>query len=191
MSTRVPSLLLHPLRRQLLFEYASGMDHCAAIARRLKVPLNRLAYHSAVLRREGLIELVETRRHRGGLRRYYRATLGPLIEADEWMALPAALRRGLAIEATEQILRESRAAALDGGFDHAEAQLVRVPLDLDDRGLVELARRLRAAENEIRGILDSVRTREADGAVESRIVLLAFELRSSAASFAADAATGP
>ena len=186
----MPSLLLHPLRRQLLFEYASGMDHCAAIARRLKVPLNRLAYHSTVLRREGLIELVETRRHRGGLRRYYRATLGPLIEADEWSALPVALRRALAIEAIEQILRESRTAALDGGFDHAEAQLLRVPLDLDDRGRVDLARRLRAAENEIRGILGSARTREADGFVESRIVLLAFELRSFTASFAADAATG-
>ena len=185
MSTRLASLLLHPLRRRLLFEYASGADHCAAIARRLKVPLNRLAYHSAVLHREGLIELVETRRHRGGLRRYYRATLGPLIEADEWTALPVTLRRALAIGAIEQVLGESRAAMLDGGFDHAEAQVLRVLLDLDNRGLIDLARRLRSAEDEYRRILDSVRSREASGAVESRIVMLAFELHSTTASIAA------
>jgi len=159
----------------LLFEYASGEDHCAAIARRLEVPLNRLAYHSAVLQREGLIELVETRRHRGGLRRYYRATLGPLIEADEWTSLPVALRRALAIEALEQILSESRAAALDGGFDHEQAVLLRVLLDLDDQGIVDLARCLRSAEDEFRRILGSARTREARDALESRIVVLAFD----------------
>jgi hypothetical protein len=174
----VASLLLHPLRRRLLFEYAGGADHCAAIAHRLDVPLNRLAYHSAVLRREGLIELVETRRHRGGLRRYYRARLGPVIEDGEWAALPVTLRRALASEAIEQILRESRAAVLDGGFDRAQAHLCRVLLDLDDRGLLDVARRLRSADDELARILDAARTREAGDTVDSRVVLLAFERRS-------------
>ncbi len=181
------SLLLHPLRRRLLFEYASGVDHCAAIARRLDVPLNRLAYHSAILQREELIELVETRRHRGGLRRYYRARLAPVLEDDQWEALPVALRRALASAAIEQILRESRAALLDGGFDHAAAHVSRVLLDLDDRGLVEVARRLRSADDELGRILDSARTRDAGDTVDSRVVVLAFEPRSSTRSHAAAA----
>lgn len=179
MSTRLASLLLHPLRRRLLFEYAGRVDHCAAIAQRLDVPLNRLAYHTTILQREGLIALVETRRHRGGLRRYYRATLGPVLEDEEWTALPVALRRALATEAIEQILRESRAAVLDGGFDHADAQLLRVLLDLDDHGRMEVARRLRRADDELERIADGARARNASDIVDSRVALLAFETAAS------------
>jgi hypothetical protein len=102
-----------------------------------------------------------------------------VIEDGEWAALPVTLRRALASEAIEQILRESRAAVLDGGFDRAEAHLCRVLLDLDGRGLLDVARRLRSADDELARVLDAARTRDAGDTVDSRVVLLAFERRSS------------
>ena len=53
--------LLDPVRQQLLAQLAEP-DSAAGLARRLRLPRQRINYHLRALERAGLLELVEERR---------------------------------------------------------------------------------------------------------------------------------
>jgi DNA-binding transcriptional ArsR family regulator len=66
------STLLHPLRLRLLRELREP-DSAAGLARRLRIPRQKLNYHLRQLEAEGLVEMVETRQKRGCTERILRA----------------------------------------------------------------------------------------------------------------------
>jgi hypothetical protein len=175
MPDRLGVLLVHPLRHRLLLEYASGPDSPGRIAKRLGEAVNNIAYHTGVLQRHGFIELVRTERHRGVLSRWYRSTVGPVIDAAQWEALPLPLRRALTIGTLEQIAEESRRALADGGFDHPDAHVSRFPLELDRQGVEDVARVLREADEALARIGARARERARADRVPHEIVILRFD----------------
>ena len=64
--------LLHPLRLRLLHELKEP-DSAAGLARRLRIPRQKLNYHLRQLESEGLVEVVGTRQKRGCVERLMRA----------------------------------------------------------------------------------------------------------------------
>jgi hypothetical protein len=170
-------LLVHPLRRRLLLEYAGGPDSPSRVAKRLDKPVNVVAYHTGMLLRHGYIELVRTERHRGALSHWYRATAAPVIDGAQWEALPIPLRRALALGAVEQISEASRRAAAEGGFDHREAHVSRVRLALDQQGLIDVASLLETVDAAVARITAAARERTLDGRAPHEVVVLGFDPR--------------
>jgi DNA-binding transcriptional ArsR family regulator len=73
--------LAHPLRAQILLTLDGEVQSPKALEQRLEAaPLGLLAYHVRMLRDDGLLELVETRRARGSIESFYRLT------ARGWLA---------------------------------------------------------------------------------------------------------
>lgn len=169
MSERFGRALSHPLRHRLLFEYLSGPVSPGDLARRLDEPVNRVAYHTGVLAREGFIELARTERRRGALTRFYRASIAPEIDGDEWEALPLEQRRGLTLGLLELTMVEARHAVLDGGFDDRDTWVLRLPMVLDAPGAHAVGARLRSAYEELRALVDP------DARTAYEIVMLAYE----------------
>ena len=141
--------LAHPLRQRLYYEYHREPTSPSRAAKRLDARLNVVSYHTRVLLSHRCIELVDRRRVRGTVERFYRATLDPIIEDEEWEALPIQLKRGLTHGTLSTTWTEVRRAALNGGFDQAGAHLSRTPLELDSEGRDELNARLRGLIDEV------------------------------------------
>lgn len=167
-------LLLQPLRHRLLLEYSVGEDSPARLARRLGEPVNLVSYHTGVLLRHGYLELVRTERRHGVLSRFYRATVGTVIEDAEWETLPRNVRRDLVLGALGQASEEAQRAARDGGFDAASAHLSRSPIELDAEGRAAVAACLRSAVRELQEIVGDCQARDGERS-PFEVVLLAFE----------------
>jgi DNA-binding transcriptional ArsR family regulator len=74
--------LLDPTRQQLL-AHLKEPDSAAGLARRLKLPRQRINYHLKVLEGAGLVELIEERRKGNCLERVVRATARAFIISPE------------------------------------------------------------------------------------------------------------
>jgi DNA-binding transcriptional ArsR family regulator len=74
--------LLDPTRQQLLARLREP-DSAAGLARRLKLPRQRINYHLKVLEGAGLVELVEERRKGNCLERVVRATARAFLISPE------------------------------------------------------------------------------------------------------------
>lgn len=144
----------HPLRDRLLFEYATREASPSDLARKLERPLNLVSWHTGVLVRSGEVELVRTERRRGGTAHVYRAAGAPVIEDERWGALAPGLRRRLVRELLTVVADDTRAAALAGGFDSAQAFFGRWPLELDEVGW-------RAVTDVLRQLLDDLAAAQA------------------------------
>ena len=76
------AVLLDPTRQQLLAQLKEP-DSATGLARRLKLPRQRINYHLKVLEGAGLVELVEQRRKGNCLERVVRATARAFIISPE------------------------------------------------------------------------------------------------------------
>lgn len=74
--------LLDPTRQQLLHQLREP-DSATGLARRLKLPRQRINYHLKVLEGAGLVELVEERRKGNCLERVVRATARAFVISPE------------------------------------------------------------------------------------------------------------
>jgi hypothetical protein len=168
-------VLVHPLRQLLLLEYHGEPANPGQVARRLHEPLNLVSYHTGVLARHDCIELVRTERRRGAVTHFYSATVASVLEDEQWARTPPQLRRALALGTLGLASDEARRAALDGGFDAATAHLTRSPLELDDEGVLAVARCLRDAIDQLERIDAACRERSAPGRRPFEVVMLGFE----------------
>jgi DNA-binding transcriptional ArsR family regulator len=137
---RYVKAMAHPVRVRILAMLQERVLSAAQLAPQLGAPVGRIAYHVRTLRNLGLIELVEERKVRGGVARFYRAKERAVVSDDVW-AQAAPIAKQVLVSSTLQIIEAYRAAAA-GGFDRREAHLTRTPLDLDDQGWEELSRLL-------------------------------------------------
>ena len=173
MSDDVARLLANPIRQRLLFEYDRPTSPSKA-ARRLRQPVNLVSYHTGVLRRRGWIELVRTERRRGATEHFYRSTGSRVIEDAAWARLSLPMRHAIVLGTLGATAGEARAAALDGGFDHATAHLSRCLLELDEQGAAEVAATLREAIDRVAQIAAEARERDAAGLESYELVVQLF-----------------
>lgn len=68
------AVLLDPLRLRLVEQLQAEPDSASGLARRLKLPRQKLNYHLRELEKEGFVELVEERRKGNCIERVVRAT---------------------------------------------------------------------------------------------------------------------
>ena len=114
------------------------------LSRDLGDPLGNVSYHVRILRELDCVELVRTEQRRGALEHYYRATAQPWLDDKQWARLPAAFRRKQLGRTLSELLEASSEASQEGGFDHPEAMVTHLPLELDEQGwhdVVQVAQR--------------------------------------------------
>ena len=135
--------LSHPLRQRILERLSEGGEASPnELARALDAPLGNVAYHVRLLHRLGFAELVRTQQRRGALEHYYRALANPWLDADQWARLPATFRRLALARTLRDIVGDASEAGGAGGFDHPDAQIRRLSLELDQQGWSDVARLL-------------------------------------------------
>ena len=136
---RLAKALSHPLRQRILeLLNEGGVKSPNELSRELGDPLGNVSYHVRILRELDCVELVRTEQRRGALEHYYRATAQPWLDDKQWARLPAAFRRKTLGRTLSQLLESAGAASETGGFDHPEAVVSRVELELDEQGWNEV-----------------------------------------------------
>lgn len=130
-------ILLAGPRRTLLQALAEP-DSAAGLARRLKIPRQRINYHLRLLEKEGLVELVEQRRRGNCLERVVRATARAFVISSEVLGsagLPASgadrASVGALVGAAADAIR--RVAALDARAQAGGKRLATLTLDTEVR----------------------------------------------------------
>jgi DNA-binding transcriptional ArsR family regulator len=132
------AVLLDPVRQQLLAHLAEP-DSAAGLARRLRLPRQRINYHLRALEHAGLLELVEERRKGNCLERVVRATARAFVISPEALG-PLGLTADVAadrfssaylIAAAGQAIRD--VAALDAGARAAGQRIATLTLEADVR----------------------------------------------------------
>ena len=135
--------LSHPLRQLILERLSVGGEASPnQLARTLDEPLSNVAYHVRILQRLGFVELVRTQQRRGALEHHYRALAHPWLDAEQWAQLPTAFRRLALARTLRDIVSDAADAGVAGGFDHPDAQVGRVSLELDQEGWSDVGRLL-------------------------------------------------
>jgi DNA-binding transcriptional ArsR family regulator len=132
------AVLLDPFRQQLLAHLAEP-DSAAGLARRLRLPRQRINYHLRALEDAGLLELVEERRKGNCLERVVRATARAFVISPEALG-PLGLTADVAadrfssaylIAAAGRAIRD--VAALDAGARAAGQRIATLTLEADVR----------------------------------------------------------
>lgn len=173
-ATQFARALAHPLRHRLYLEYHRAPTSPSRAAKRLDARLNVVSYHTHVLLSQQCIELVDRRRVRGAVERVYRATRAPVVEDDDWAALPMRLKRAMTHGTLSMAWTDVRHAALNGGFDASWTHISRTPLELDSEGREELNARLRSLMDDVLRIQASSRQRGSARTVPVELVMLHF-----------------
>jgi predicted transcriptional regulator len=102
--------------------------------------LETVARHCRVMRREGLIELMDTDRRRGGKQHIYRAVVRPIISTEMWEQLPKLIREMYDVTVAQDGINDVAAAFAAGTFGSVTTNAnVRTPLVLDELGMRKIA----------------------------------------------------
>jgi len=140
---RLAKALSHPLRQRILQRLnEGGVKSPNELSRDLGDPLGNVSYHVRILRELDCVELVRTEQRRGALEHYYRATAQPWLDDKQWARLPAAFRRKTLGRTLSELLQSAGDASQAGGFDHPEAVVNRIPLELDEQGWSDVVKLL-------------------------------------------------
>jgi DNA-binding transcriptional ArsR family regulator len=137
---RMVAALLHPLRAWIFGILAERPASAPIIAAELQEPPERIGHQLRRLRREGLVHIVERRERRGVAENYYRPTLEPLVDNDEFNALSPAERARLSSDAIKRLYTDATRAVRAGTFDRrSDMCSVHIRMLLDEQGWRELA----------------------------------------------------
>jgi hypothetical protein len=142
----------NPLRARLWFEYLRGPTSPSRAARKLRAPLNLLAYHTNALAKLGCIRPARVERRRGATEHFFEAAALPILEDHEWAALPQRFRRGLARATLHVITQDAMRAMVHGGFDAARTHMSMTPVDVDEEGADAIAALLRKLIDDVEQI---------------------------------------
>jgi DNA-binding transcriptional ArsR family regulator len=180
---KVIKALAHPLRLRILGVLHGRIASPSELAEEFEAPIGNVSYHVRILQSMGLIRLVRTTPKRGAIEHHYEAVARPVVTDETWGQLPASVKRALVNASLDHTGAVVRAAALRGGFNHAEARLTRTTLVLDDEGWQTLSRELVGATERALEIAQESEARlrgqgkAGDGAM---LVLVSFEPRPTA-----------
>jgi hypothetical protein len=136
---RLVQAVAHPIRLEALriFYYRTASPN--EVAKELGVSLGRVAYHVRVLKGYGCIETIGSRPVRGATEHFYRATVPPHFEDEEWKSLPRVGREDVSAMALQGVIGELVRACQEHTFDaRTDRHLSWVPLEVDEQGWREL-----------------------------------------------------
>jgi len=172
--------LSHPLCQRILERLnADGEASPNELAGVLGAPLGNVAYHVRMLVGLGCVELTRTRPRRGALEHYYRAIAHPWLDAEQWGNLPASFRRQALAGTLRDVVFDASEAGVAGGFDHSDAQIKRVTVELDEQGRRDAAELLEQMLTSLGRIHAESVSRASDGqgdqgTVDTEIAVLLF-----------------
>jgi DNA-binding transcriptional ArsR family regulator len=137
---RLLKAVAHPLRHRVLTVIdEAGEASPKDVARALGEPLGRVGHHVRVLARLGAIVPTRTEQRRGATQHFYRSAVKRYFDDASAARLPRATRRALVGAYVRRLAGDAAAAAGGTGFDHPEAHLSYVLLDLDQEGMDAVA----------------------------------------------------
>jgi DNA-binding transcriptional ArsR family regulator len=175
---RIMKALSHPLRVRMLTLLNQKVASPSELADELDEPLGNVSYHMRFLADLDMVKLVRTEPRRGAVEHYYEALEPPLISDDDWVQLPAALRRSLSDSTLSEIANDLRGAAKAGGFDRDNMHLSRSALLLDEQAWDELSALLAEVQDRARSLQEESNRRRKganDGGIRTALVLMQFE----------------
>jgi hypothetical protein len=163
------------------------------LARELDQPLATVSHHVRVLRDTGSIALTRTVPRRGAVEHYYRAIVPAFFDAEQWVQLPLALRRGIMGQIVQHVVADAAAAGGAGAFDAPTSHVDRMILELDDAGWKELSALLTTVLRQAQAIQDRSDQRRSEEARPRSVELsvLLFEVAESIARNAGDESVEP
>jgi DNA-binding transcriptional ArsR family regulator len=177
----VAKALAHPLRTRILGSLEGRTASPSELALELDAPLGVVSYHVRRLTVLGFVKLVRRVPRRGAVEHYYTAISRPRITDQAWASVPALVKQATIGAVLDQVGASVGAAAAVGGFDAAEAHLIRTPMRVDERAWRELAGELDGLTERVARIEaeSTKRLAGADGdggpAREATVVLMLFE----------------
>src|SRR6201999_1721950 len=120
----------HPTRAEILNILSEGPSSPSRMTERMRdVDLNLVSYHVKVLRRAGLIELVETRQSGGRREHIYRTMQRQHFKIEEWLAIDPRYRDPIITTILKQISEDTGRAMMEGKFSEiADSHLSRSPV---------------------------------------------------------------
>jgi len=137
---RLVAALLHPLRGPILAILAERSASAREIAAETDATPESVGHQLRRLRREGLVSLEERKARRGVAENYYRATLDPIVEDDEFDALSPEQRRRFSAHVIKCLYTDATRALKAGTFDsRGNMCSAHIRMLLDERGWHELA----------------------------------------------------
>jgi DNA-binding transcriptional ArsR family regulator len=159
---RLAKAFSHRLRVQILQRLDEvGESSPREIADALGEPVGNVSYHVRILREFGCVELIRTEPRRGALAHFYRATVSPWLDDEQWAGLPPGFRRETLSRTLSETVERASTASREGGFDSPEVHVSRAILELDAQGLVEITALLDETLSAVRRIAEeSARNRE-------------------------------
>lgn len=169
---RIVKALSHPLRYRILARLNAGVASPVEMAREMDVPVGRVSHHVRTLAGIGAIELVSTRPRRGAVEHFYRAAVPAWFTDSDWAVLPRSARQAIGGQNVEQVMVHLAAAAADG-FGHPRAHLSFVPLEVDEKGMDELAELLHETLEKAYEV--EARAAERGASLSTELVLMHFQ----------------
>lgn len=172
---RLVKALAHPIRIRILNILDDKTATPKELAEALGLPLENVSYHVRTLKDFGFIKLERTRQVRGAVEHHYKLAARPQIGDKLWAETPRVVQEALIDAHLEALVALIGQAALQGGFDFGEAQVVRHSLALDDEGLEEASKVLREAYDKLEAISEKSRKRSGKDARRISTSVLLFE----------------
>ncbi len=172
--------LAHPLRARVLGILEERRASPRELADELQAPLGTVSYHVRTLAQLKLIKLVKKTPRRGAIEHHYEA-VGPALVSDRvWAETPTIVKNAMVRSAIGDVARSVNEAAALGGFNRADAHLMRTHLTLDEQGWRELADALMKLDAEAQRIQaeSRKRLRETDHQGERRSTLVTMHFES-------------
>jgi DNA-binding transcriptional ArsR family regulator len=142
---RLIKALGHPLRQRILIALNAKVASPSELSKGLGEPLGNVSYHVKILAECDSIELVKTAPVRGAVEHFYRATIRPYFDDENWASLPLSSRRDLLGDTLRSIWDHLGDAGKTGGLDDPETHVSWTTLELDEEAYRELTEHLRLA----------------------------------------------
>lgn len=171
----------HPIRAHILNILSEGPNSPSRMHRRMEnVSLALVCHHIKVLRKVGLIELVQIKKYGGRKEHIYRATKRQYFSLEEWLVVDGKFRDPLVSTILRQISDDTGRAAAEGRFNELlDRHLSRSPVELDKLGWVEVVDALKTAlENVLEADARSKERAQGSGEtlLAARVVMMQFPI---------------
>ena len=160
---RLVKALAHPIRMKILNILDERTATPKELAEVLGLPLENVSYHVRTLKDFGFIKLERTRQVRGAVEHHYKVAARPRIGDKLWAQTPRVVQEALVDAHLSAVVDVIGQAALQGGFDLAEAQIARHSLSLDAEGLQEASAILLETYDKLESLSEKARKRAQDG----------------------------
>jgi DNA-binding transcriptional ArsR family regulator len=178
---RYVKAMSHPLRVRILAILQERTASPVELAQVLEGTLGTVSYHVRTLHQLGLIDLVDETRVRGAVEHHYKAKARPKVSDEAWEQAPPIAKQAAVGSSLQVIDDYARASAAAGGFDHADAALIRLSLKLDAKGWQQLAKAVRRLFEQAQRIESDSQerldrgSRDAHEPIEVGLVMMMFE----------------